>query len=196
MTIIGYARVSTTDQNLEIQEAALKAAGCEVIRSEKRTGTSTTGRAELQIILEFLRPGDVLMITRIDRLARSIGDLQDIVRAVKAKGAALKATEQQIDTGTAAGKAFLDILGVFAEFETNLRKERQLEGIAKAKAEGRYKGRQVSIDDAQIRLLKAEGPGRHGHRKAAGRRPGERLPGIREIAVEVAPPMIEKIAAC
>jgi DNA invertase Pin-like site-specific DNA recombinase len=70
-------------------------------------------------VLEFLSAGDVLMVTRIDRLARSIGDLQDIVRAVKAKGASLKATEQPIDTSTAAGKAFLDMLGVFAEFETN-----------------------------------------------------------------------------
>ena len=89
------------------------------------------------------------MVTRIDRLARSIGDLQDIVRALKAKGVALKATEQPIDTGTAAGKAFLDMLGVFAEFETNLRKERQMEGIAKAKAEGVYKGRKPSIDSAR-----------------------------------------------
>ena len=96
MTAIGYARVSTTDQSLDIQEAALKAAGCEVIRSEKRSGTTTTGRAELQTVLDFLRPGDVLMVTGIDRLARSIGDLQDIVRAVKAKGATLKATEQPI----------------------------------------------------------------------------------------------------
>jgi DNA invertase Pin-like site-specific DNA recombinase len=102
----------------------LKAAGCEVIRSEKRSGTTTTGRTELETVLQFLRPGDVLMVTRIDRLARSVGDLQDIVRAVKAKGAALKATEQPIDTSTAAGKCFLDMLGVFAEFETNLRKER------------------------------------------------------------------------
>ncbi len=76
MTTIGYARVSTTDQNLEIQIAALKAAGCDVIRSEKRSGTSTTGRAELQTVLGFLRKGDCLMVTRIDRLARSIGDLQ------------------------------------------------------------------------------------------------------------------------
>jgi DNA invertase Pin-like site-specific DNA recombinase len=159
MTAVGYARVSTTDQNLEIQEAALKAAGCDVIRSEKRSGTSTTGRAELQTILDFLRPGDMLMVTRIDRLARSIGDLQDIVRAVKAKGAALKATEQPIDTGTAAGKAFLDMLGVFAEFETNLRKERQLEGIAKAKEAGVYKGRKPSVDVAQVRALRAEGVG-------------------------------------
>jgi DNA invertase Pin-like site-specific DNA recombinase len=159
MTVIGYARVSTTEQNLDIQVTALKAAGCEVIRSEKRSGTTTTGRAELQTVLDFLRPGDALMVTRIDRLARSIGDLQDIVRAVKAKGATLKATEQPIDTGTAAGKCFLDMLGVFAEFETNLRKERQMEGIAKAKAAGVYRGRPASIDPAQVQQLKAEGMG-------------------------------------
>ena len=159
MTVIGYARVSTTDQSLDIQEAALKAAGCEVIRSEKRSGTTTTGRAELQTVLDFLRPGDVLMVTRIDRLARSIGDLQDIVRAVKAKGATLKATEQPIDTGTAAGKCFIDMLGVFAEFETNLRKERQMEGITKAKAAGVYKGRPPSVDQAKVVDLKDQGFG-------------------------------------
>jgi DNA invertase Pin-like site-specific DNA recombinase len=159
MTVVGYARVSTTDQFLEIQQAKLKAAGCDVIRAEKRSGTSTTGRAELQTILDFLRPGDTLMVTRIDRLARSIGDLQDIVRAVKAKGAALKATEQPIDTSTAAGKAFLDMLGVFAEFETNLRKERQLEGIAKAKEAGVYKGRKPSVDIAQVRQMHRDGMG-------------------------------------
>src|SRR6267142_1807915 len=159
MPVIGYARVSTTDQNLELQENALRAAGCEFIRSEKRSGTTTAGRDELRTVLEFLRKGDVLMVTRIDRLARSIGDLQDIVRAVKTKGASLKATEQPIDTSTAAGKAFLDMLGVFAEFETNLRKERQLEGIAKAKAAGVYKGRKPSVDVLQVRALKEEGIG-------------------------------------
>jgi DNA invertase Pin-like site-specific DNA recombinase len=159
MTVIGYARVSTTDQNLEIQEAALRSAGCDLIRSEKRSGATTAGRTELQTVLDFLRKGDVLMVTRIDRLARSIGDLQDIVRAVRAKGAALKATEQPIDTGTAAGKAFLDMLGVFAEFETNLRKERQLEGIADAKARGVYKGRKPSIDPAKVKYMKAKGMG-------------------------------------
>ena len=159
MTTIGYARVSTTDQDLSLQETALRNAGCEVIRSEKRSGTTTEGRAELQTVLEFLRKGDVLMVTRIDRLARSIGDLQDIVRAIRARGAALKATEQPIDTSTAAGKCFLDMLGVFAEFETNLRRERQLEGIAKAKAEGKYKGRPASIDAAQVREMKKQGLG-------------------------------------
>lgn len=159
MTVIGYARVSTNDQNLEIQTAALKAAGCTVLRAEKRSGTTTSGRTELQTVLDFLGDGDVLMVTRIDRLARSIGDLQDIVRAVKAKGASLKATEQPIDTSTAAGKAFLDMLGVFAEFETNLRKERQLEGIAKAKAAGVYKGRKPTVDVSQVKALKRQGVG-------------------------------------
>ena len=159
MAVIGYARVSTTDQDLSIQEAALKAAGCDVIRAEKRSGTTTQGREELRTVLDFLRRGDVFMVTRIDRLARSIGDLQDIVRSIRACGASLKATEQPIDTSTAAGKCFLDMLGVFAEFETNLRRERQLEGIARAKAEGVYKGRPASIDVAKVRAIKAKGVG-------------------------------------
>src|ERR1700724_3875784 len=159
MTVIGYARVSTTDQNLDVKESALRTAGCDLIRSEKRTGTTTAGREELRTVLDFLRSGDVLMVTRIDPLARSIGDLQDIVRAVKAKGASLKASEQPIDTSTAAGKAFLDMLGVFAEFETNLRRERQLEGIAAAKANGVYKGRPATIDPARIAALRSEGLG-------------------------------------
>jgi DNA invertase Pin-like site-specific DNA recombinase len=168
MTVIGYARVSTTDQDLDIQESALKAGGCDVIQSEKRSGTTTQGGEELQTVLAFLHKGDVLMVTRIDRLARSIGDLQDIVRAVRAKGASLKATEQPIDTGTAAGKAFLDMLGVFAEFETNLRRERQLEGIAKAKAEGVYKGRKASIDVARVREMDDQGIGATEIAKALG----------------------------
>jgi len=159
MAMYGYARVSTTDQDLTLQHNALAAAGCTVIRSEKVTGTSTAGRAELATLLDFIRAGDVLMVTRIDRLARSIGDLQDIVRALKAKGASLRATEQPIDTSTAAGKCFLDMLGVFAEFETNLRRERQAEGIARAKAAGVYRGRKPSIDQTEVARLKAEGIG-------------------------------------
>jgi hypothetical protein len=109
MATIGYA----PDQDLSIQEAALRASGCEVIRAEKRSGTTTAGRDELRTVLNFLRAGDVLMVTRIDRLARSIGDLQDIVREVQ--------------------------------------------GIAKAKAAGVYKGRPASIDEARVRELKAQG---------------------------------------
>jgi DNA invertase Pin-like site-specific DNA recombinase len=156
MTKIGYARASTIEQGLDVQIAALKAAGCDVVRSEKRSGASTAGRDQLRTILDFIHPGDVLTVKRIDRLARSIGDLQDIVRELKAKGATLKATEQPIDTSSAAGKAFLDMLGVFAEFETNLRRERQ---IAAAKLRGVYKGRPPSIDAAKVAARKAEGLG-------------------------------------
>jgi DNA invertase Pin-like site-specific DNA recombinase len=156
---VGYATVSTTDQDLSIQIEALKAVGCEPIRAEKRSGTKVTGREELRTILDFLREGDTLTCTRVDRLARSIGDLQDIVRELKAKGVTLKATEQPIDTSTAAGKCFLDMLGVFAEFETNLRRERQMEGITAAKAKGVYKGRPPSIEAEEIAKLKAEGLG-------------------------------------
>ena len=159
MTVIGYARASTIDQDLSIQEAALKAAGCDVIRAEKRSGTTTAGRNELRTVLDFLRKGDVLMVTRIDRLARSMKDLQDIVYDLKRRGIALKATEQPIDTSNAAGKAFLDMLGVFAEFETNLRRERQAEGIAKKKSEGGYKGRVPTIDREQLAQLRSEGLG-------------------------------------
>src|SRR5262249_29976024 len=152
-----YARVSSTDQDLSVQVAALKTAGCTVIRSEKKSGTTRQERGELDTLLEFLREGDTLVVTRIDRLARSIADLQDIVKTLKAKGGALRTTDgMAFDTSTAAGKCFLDMLGTFAEFETNLRRERQLEGIAKAKAEGVYKGRKPAIDPADVQRLKAE----------------------------------------
>lgn len=159
MSRIGYARVSTADQDTAVQVDALRAAGCDVIRQEQASGTTTAGRRELATILEFLREGDALVVTRIDRLARSIADLQTIVGTIRAKGAALVCTEQPVDTSTAAGKAFLDMLGVFAEFETSLRRERQAEGIAKAKTAGVYKGRPATIDPAKVRQLRAEGAG-------------------------------------
>jgi DNA invertase Pin-like site-specific DNA recombinase len=127
----------------------------DIIRTEKRSGTSLEGRVELRTVLDFIRAGDVLMVTRIDRLASSIADLQDIVRTLKSRGATLKATEQPIDTSTAAGKCFLDMLGILAEFETNLRKGRQLEGIAQAKAAGVP----ATIDPKAIADLKKQGLG-------------------------------------
>jgi DNA invertase Pin-like site-specific DNA recombinase len=156
MAVYGYARVSSADQDYALQEHALRAAGCEIIRAEKVSGTVRAGRTELELLLEFLRQGDTLVVTRVDRLARSIKDLQDIVYTLKARGVTLRATEQPIDTQSAAGKAFLDMLGVFAEFETNLRRERQLEGIAAAKARGVYQGRKPSVDTIQIRRLREE----------------------------------------
>jgi DNA invertase Pin-like site-specific DNA recombinase len=159
MARYGYARVSSVSQSLDIQIDALKAAGCSIIRSEKVSGTSTNGRDELKTILDFIREGDILVVTRIDRLARSISDLQTIVQHLKNKGAALQATEQPIDTSTAAGNAFLQMMGVFAELETNLRKERQMEGVAKAKLAGAYKGRKPSVNIQEVQKLLAEGFG-------------------------------------
>ncbi len=172
MPLYGYARVSSFGQDLGLQRAALKAAGCGVIRAETASGTRRDGRTELQVLLDFVQPGDTLVVTRIDRLARSLKDLQDIVHELKAKGVALRATEQPVDTGTAAGKAFLDMLGVFAEFETNLRRERQSEGIRAAKARGIYKGRKPSIDAAEVRRLRGQeklGPAAIARRLGIGR---------------------------
>lgn len=157
--LIGYARVSTDDQDCALQEEALRAVGCTIIRSEKRSGTTIDGRQELDTVLSFLRAGDTLMVTRIDRLARSVADLEAIVASVRQRGAFLRATEQPIDTSTPAGKAFLQMLGVFAEFETAIRRERQMEGIAKAKAAGVYKGRKPSVPAEEVRRLHAQGVG-------------------------------------
>ena len=170
--LYGYARVSTLEQDLRVQRSALKAAGCEVIRAEKASGTRRDGRTELQVLLAFLRPGDALVVTRIDRLARSLRDLQNVVHELREKRVALRATEQPIDTGTAVGKAFLDMLGVFAEFVTNLRKERQAEGIAAAKARGVYKGRKPNIDPAVVHKLRHKeklGPAAIARRLGIGR---------------------------
>ena len=157
---IGYARTSTSDQNLDAQITALKSAGCGMVRTEQKSGTTLDGRSELKTILEFIHPCEILVVTRIDRLARSLTDLQTIVTALKNKGAHLAATEQPVDTSTATGKAFFDMLGVFAEFETNLRRERQAEGIVAAKMRGAYIGRQAKIDmeEIQMKLKKGASP--------------------------------------
>ena len=156
---IGYARVSSTDQDLSIQIETLEKNGCEKIFQEKVSGTSTQGRNELKDCLEFVRDGDELVITRVDRLARSILDLQLIIKDLEKKGATLSATEQPISTKDATSKCFLDMLSVFSEFETNLRKERQMEGIAKAKEKGVYKGRKPTVDVKKVKELRDSGLG-------------------------------------
>lgn len=183
-SIIGYARASSDDQDCTIQERALQAAGCTMIRSEKRSGTSLVGRAELDTILAFLQAGDTLMVTRIDRLSRSVRDLEELVETLKTRGAFLRATDQPIDTSTPAGTAFLQMLGVFAQFETALRRERQMEGIAKAKAAGVYRGRKPSVDVAQVRQMKAEGvgPAEIARRLGIGRASVYRVLGVAEGA--------------
>jgi DNA invertase Pin-like site-specific DNA recombinase len=160
MSLVCYARVSSIGQSLEVQEDLLKAAGGEEIFKEKRTGTTTEGRDELEAALRFVRKGDVFMVTRLDRLARSMLDLRKIVDRLTDKGVGFRVLQQgSIDTTKSEGRLLLNILGSFAEFETDIRKERQADGIAKAKATGKYRGRPASIDPAQIAALKAEGHG-------------------------------------
>ena len=156
---VGYSRVSSSSQSLDVQLDTLRNYGCTKHFSEKVSGTSTQGRDKLKECLEFVRDGDELVITRIDRLARSVLDLQLIVKELNEKGVTLTATEQPISTKDATSKCFLDMLGVFAELETNLRKERQLEGIQRAKEKGVYKGGTKRIDVEQIQKLKSEGLG-------------------------------------
>ena len=164
---IGYARVSTADQNLDVQLAALQIARCTMVRTETGDGATLAGRPELRTILDFIHPGETLVVTRIDRLARSMRDLQVIVAALKDKGAHLAATEQPVDTSTASGKAFFDMLGVFAEFETNLRRERQGEGIAAAKQRGAYRGRPPRIDPGSDQASAGHGPVANANRYAS-----------------------------
>ena len=154
---VGYARVSSVGQNLESQIKSLKEVGCEKIFQEKVSGTSTKGREELERCLEFVRESDSFCVTRVDRCSRSVYDLQVIVKRLTEKGVSLVATEQPISTKDATSKCFLDMLSVFSEFETNLRKERQMDGIAVNRH--KFKGRQSTIDVERIKTLKREGLG-------------------------------------
>ena len=154
---VGYARVSSVGQNLESQLIALKEYGAEKIFQEKVSGTSTKGREQFKQCLEFVREGDELVVTRIDRCSRSVLDLQLIVKELEDKGVTFSATEQSINTKTPEGKCFLNMLSVFSEFETNLRRERQLDGI-KANRH-KFKGKQTTIDVKRIKALKEEGLG-------------------------------------
>jgi len=160
MTTFAYCRVSTIEQNLSAQKEAIKKKYSDaVIREEKASGTSRNGRPVLELIIDMATEGDKIVIWKLDRLARNTLDLMNIVQTLENKGVSLEILDQAIDTSTASGKAFLQMLGVFAEFETNLRKERQQAGIAKAKEKGIYKGRQPTIDVEKVKALKSEGKG-------------------------------------
>lgn len=149
--IIGYARVSSTGQNEAAQVEILKGKGAEKVFVDKASGTTREGREKLAQAIEWARAGDVLMVTRLDRLARSVIDLHAIAEELKAKSVDLIVTEQNLDTTTPNGRLMFNVLGSIAEFENDLRKERQAEGIAKAKADGRYKGRPAKIDADAIK---------------------------------------------
>lgn len=138
VSIVGYARVSSSSQSLDIQLEQLNDAGCEKVFAEKQTGTSTVRRDELARAIDWVREGDVFVITRLDRLARSLVDLRGIIDQLTEKSVSFRCLQQHIDTTTSEGRLMLNMLGSFAEFETDLRRERQMEGIIKARAEGKY----------------------------------------------------------
>ena len=156
---IGYARVSTSDQKLTVQKSALERDGCAIILEEKRTGTKRNEREQLELALKVLAKGDTLVVTRLDRLGRSMRDLANIVHEIEEAGANLRVIEQSVDTGTSAGRAFFGMLAVFAQFETDVRRERQSEGIARAKKAGVYTGGKPRIDRQEVRKLVAAGKG-------------------------------------
>ena len=129
------------------------------IFEEKASGTKRDGRTELQKVLSILGEGDALVVTRLDRLGRSIRDLANIAHEIDQAGAHLKVIEQSVDTSTAAGRAFYGMLSVFAAFETDVRRERQLEGIARAKRQGAYKGGKPRLDRHRVQVLSSQGLG-------------------------------------
>ena len=158
--LIGYCRVSSVGQSLDIQHEALTAAGCDKIFAEKASGRSTVDRDELAQAIDFVREGDTLIVTRLDRLARSVGDLHQIIARLTEKGVAFKCLNQSgVDTDTSTGRLMMSVLCAVAAFENDIRRERQMEGIEKAKAAGKYRGRPISIDPARVKELRAEGLG-------------------------------------
>ncbi len=157
MARIGYARVSTTDQDLDIQIAKLKAAGCEIVRSETGSGASRQGRAELDTVLQFVREGDELVVHRLDRLGRSTRDVLNLVHELEAKGASLRILEPEITTSGDMGRMVITVLGMVADMELKFIKDRQRAGIEAAKAKGVYKGRRKSVNETAIRKMASEG---------------------------------------
>lgn len=161
--IIGYARTSTTDQiaGLEAQERDLNEAGCEKLFVEQVSSVDAKAREKLTEALDYIREGDTIVVTKLDRLARSVAHLLEILEDVTAKGASLRILSMGIDTGTATGKLMLTLLGGVAEFERSIMLERQREGIAKAKAAGKYKGRKPTAraKAEEVIALRSEGLG-------------------------------------
>ena len=155
MAIVGYARVSSSGQSLAVQLDKLSDAGCSEIFQEKRSGL-TAQRPALKECLRFVRKGDVLVITRLDRLARSTLDLHKIVQELDDRGVGFRVLDQPIDTTTKEGRLMFSIIASIAQFETELRKERQMEGIEKAKENGVKFGRQAVLSDDQVAEMRSK----------------------------------------
>lgn len=159
MEIVGYARCSSTSQSLDVQLEKLALAGCTRVYKEKRSGRQAENRPELQTALSFVREGDVLVASRLDRLARSVLDLAKIADLLKKKGVALRVLDQGIDTGTSEGRLMFSLLGAFAEFEADIRYERQKDGIFLAQRKGVKFGRKKALTEAQearIRKMRSD----------------------------------------
>ncbi|WP_395773210.1 recombinase family protein [Agrobacterium pusense] len=159
MARIGYARVSTLDQDLEIQQQRLVAEGCQIVRCEKVSGASRQDRTELATIIEFLREGDELIVTRLDRLGRDTRDVLNIVHDCEQRGAHITVLEPNVSTKGEMGKVILTVLGMVAQMERRFIKERQREGIERAKRLGVYQGGKIRIDSQLVHELRARGVG-------------------------------------
>jgi DNA invertase Pin-like site-specific DNA recombinase len=157
MARIGYARVSSSNQDLALQRERLTAAGCAVVRAETGSGASRNGRTELATLLQFLRAGDELVVHRLDRLGRSTRDVLNLIHELDACGASLRILEPEITTGGDMGRMVITILGMVADMELKFIKARQRAGIEAAKAKGVYKGRRKTVDDGEIRRRVAHG---------------------------------------
>src|SRR5664280_1501885 len=152
-TMIGYARVSTDDQEVSLQEDALKAAGCLKVFIEHASG-SNASRPELDRMLDQLRPGDVVVVWRLDRLGRSLKNLITLVEELAERGVGFRSLSESIDTTTANGKLFFSIMGALAEFERDLIRERTLAGLAAARARGRVGGRPPTMTPEKIKVAR------------------------------------------
>jgi len=150
---VGYARVSSTGQNLKSQIEALTKAGCKKIFEEKKSGTKRDDRIELQNALDFVRSGDTLIVTRLDRCSRNVADLHNIVDMLNKKEVSFKATEQDLDTSTSAGRLMIGLLSIVSAFETDLRAERQADGIKSALNRGVKFGRTAKLNDKQVQEM-------------------------------------------
>ncbi len=159
MARIGYARVSTIDQDLELQLAKLKAEGCAIVRSEKVSGGSREGRAELATVLAFLRPGDELVVTRLDRLGRDTRDVLNLIHDCEQREAFVTVLDPHVSTRGEMGHVVMTVLGMVAQMERRFIKERQRDGIEQAKVTGVYQGGKRRLDRDRIRAMHASGSG-------------------------------------
>ena len=150
---VGYARVSSVGQNLQSQIESLEAVGCEKIFTEKKSGKQSSNREQLQEALDFVRSGDTLVVTFLDRCSRNVKDLHEIIDTLNEKGVSFKATEQDLDTSSSSGRLMIGLLSIVSAFETDLRAERQMDGIKSAQKRGVKFGKKAVFDEE--RTIKA-----------------------------------------